>query len=339
MNTNLKGRFGAFRAATLLESNQLENRTRGLERARNDGSPESIALLTQREDATLRTDTRLLVELARALAPFASEDLARTKLLALVSNTRAATTGRSEDPNAEIDFLHVTAAMALAAAQDPKSIEELSHVARAAGPGQAAAIHALAAFGISPHAVPVEAPNSPALVRAYAASGDLRLLDALLAATLPALDSLTRAAAIVALAQAGDHRIEATARTLLEDAKVEPKMRIAATEALVLLEAPERFRAVERLIAEPSTAIAGVRLSEYVQDAGIVSALVARIAFNGAREAREDMVTALGHGQTDEAKNALAALLRDATLGPVAAQALAGCSHAGGMAAIGRAHG
>ncbi len=332
-DTSLRGRFGAGMSAKLLRWERPEERARGIERAGNDGSGEAVALLTQIEAAALRADPRILLELARALAGHCADDSARTRLLNLAAGPRAADASRSADGGDDWELVRATASMALAGSGNAKSVDELVKVARTPGAGQAAALAALAAFGISPYAPGIDPPASAALARAFGATGDLRLLEPLLSAARGASDAQTRAAAIVALGHAGDQRALDVARAMMGEQK-DARLRIAAAETMALLDAPERFRAVEVLIADPGTASAGVRLAENVQDTGIVLALIARMATMSAPGARESVLVALGHGSSDEALGALVSMLADARLGPAAAQAIARSPHPGAMAAL-----
>ena len=331
---SLRGRFGPGVAERLLTSNDDSepaklDRLRGIARAASDGSTEGVALLTAIPDK-VRSDPRATIELARAFSSFVDQEPVRTKLLDMVKSSHT----QDADP-AKRDLARAIAAMALAASGDAKAADELVKLVRASGPGQEVAAAALAAYPehASPYTTKQDAPLSPTGALAYASSGDLRLLEALRNATRPG-DAQTRAAALVALGHMGDQRALEIAKAMFGDS--DARLRVAAGETMVLLDAPERFRAVEVLLADPTTAAAGVQLAERAQDAGIVRALVARMAALGDPTIREAVVAALGRGTTDDALKALVALLSDARLGAAAAQAIARSPHAGAMGAIER---
>lgn len=334
---SLRGRFGPQVVARLLRGDD-DDRLRGIARAASDGSAEAVALLTQLQDTGLRSDPRAPIELARALASFSDQDAARAKLVAMVG-APAGLGGRrgddatgDSDPVSRIELARAIAAMALAGSGQAKAVDELVRVSKTGGPGQAAAIAALVASGVSPYASNPEPPSSALSARYYGDSGDLRLLDALATAQARATDAPTRSAALLALANAGDQRALPAAKVMMGEQQ-DARLREAAAEAMTLLDAPERFHAVEVLLADAATASVGVRLAERVQDANVVHALMARMALLPPAE-RDSVVVALGHGRLDDALKALVSLLPDARLGPAAAHAIARSPHPGAMAAI-----
>ncbi len=329
-------------AEQLFRGGEEDERLRAITRASSDGSAEAINLLVQVQDVTLRADPRSMIELARGLAPFVDQDAARSKLLLMVSVTAGFGGRRGDDPTADSDpaarleLSRNIAALAIASSGDAKAIDELIKAARMSSSpmGQLAAANALAACGISPWTAKLDPPASATVARLYADSGDLRLLEPLRMATKPAVDPATRAAALIGLAQAGDQRAIDVARTMFGESN--PQLRIAAAEALVLLDAPElmRMTATQALLADPSTAMVGVKLAERAQDVSVVRALLTRMAAFGDPTTRENVIVALGHGRTPDALKALVALLPDARLGPAAAQAIARSPNAGAMNAI-----
>ena len=342
-STSLRGRFGLEMADRLLKSTDPDERLRGIQRAAAIGSPEGMGLLISQADpnALGRTDSRALLELARALAPFTSDDTARARLVAILGAPAPSPTGRrgaeatafDADGGARVALARATAARALATSTEPKALEALVNAARIGGPGQTAAAAALGVESISvPDVLSRTTPiaSVPAL-RALAQSGDLRSLDAL-QAQLVATDIPTRTAALLALAQLGDMRVLAAARAATGEK--DARLRAAAGEALVLLDAPERFQDVVILINDDATARTGIRLAERTQDANIVAALASRLAASSDPFERQSILTALGRGLTDAALKQLVLFSADPRLGGDAVQAIARSPNAGAMAAL-----
>lgn len=341
--TNLRGRFGIDVAERLMRGSEADDRIRGIRRAAALGTPEAIALLAGGpiDPSTIgRTDSRALLELARALAPYTSDEAARARLLAIVQSPTPTATARAGTAPLDVDAVprvalaRATAARALATSPEHLARESLLQTARAGGPGQPAAAAALAAMGISFYDDPAlrgAALVSPTHVRAVAQSADLRVLD-LLRAQTTATDPSTRAAALVALAQLGDMRIldAATAAFGEKDAR----LRSAAGEAFVLLDAPQRFGAVTLLVADDATAKAGIRLAERAQNADVVKALAARLAASRDLGERRACIAALGHGLTDDAIKVIVSFAADRDLAGDAAHALARSPNAGALPAI-----
>ena len=351
----LRKRFGAGMAERLLRQNDDDDeRLRGIARASADGSPEAIGLLSGLQDVSLRSDPRAMIELARALAPYVDQESARVRLLALVGAAAGAGGKRGDDPTgddpvAKVELARNTAALAIASSGDSKGVDDLIKLTRQSGIGQLAAANALLVYGVSPFSAKLESPTSPTSAWLYAESGDLRLLESLLTVASSPGDSATRQVALRGLAQAGDQRATELAKRLLGlDDKKSPadpdsKLRVAAAEALTLLDAPARYGAVASLLRDNVTLADGVRFAERVQSAcathpcasaDISSALAKLIGTFSDPTFRESVVAALGRGNTDEALTALIALLSDARLGPAAAQALARSAHPSAMAAI-----
>ncbi len=347
--SNLRGRFGIDVADRLMHG-ESDDRIRGIRRAAAMGTPEAISLLANGpiDPMTIgRTDSRALLELARALAHFTTDEAVRARLLSIVQ--APVPSGRALDVDAvpRVALARATAARALATSTDHTARESLLQTARAGGPGQPAALAALAAFGISYYdeatlrSVPVASPTH---ARALAQSADLRVLDAL-RAQVGASDPTTRAAALVALAQLGDMRIlqpppPRTDGTRDPDAvtaafgEKDARLRAAAGEAFVLLDAPQRFGAVTLLVADDATAKAGIRLAERAQNADVVKALAARLAASRDLVERRACIAALGHGLTDDALKVVVSFAADRDLAGDAAHAMARSPNAGALAAL-----
>jgi HEAT repeat protein len=321
-NVPLRSRFGTDRAEALLRTGKGEDVRRGVAQA----------------DQT--NDELTIIDLARALAPFAKQDAPRQKLVALLDASARPVHAGGEDRSARtnatftahVDFARRIAARALVASRDPKALDAVESAARESGAGQENALRALASDPGASTDVSIAPPTSASAVRALAQTGDLRVLDVLLAKAqmpaasthggIPAGDATTRAASLVALGQLGDGRARMVAIASFADRDAE--VRAAAGEALVLLDAPERFRAVEQLLSSPDTIDAGVRLAHRAQDEGVVKALAARFAATNDRDLRLDILAALGRGiATDEGLKVLASVAGDPRLGGDAVQSIA----------------
>ncbi len=327
---DLRGRFGTDVATRLLRSSDDEERLRGIERAAASGTPDGIALLVQSADPTgLRSDARAWLALARALSPFAGQAQVRTALLGLVTGggatggrgvRRGAPTPGAEDADQRVMLARETAAMGLAASGAPLAIDGLALVARSPGPGQQAALHALASTPPATNLATRGAVGlTPALIELFGSLGDLRALDAIRDAAR-STDSATRAAALVALGELGDERGLALARAALTDR--DPRIRAAAAAAIVALGAPDGASAVEKLFADDATVGAGVALAERVESPAIVKALTLRAVDAEDPELRARAIGALGTCRAVDAAETLGALLRDPLVAGDAAHAL-----------------
>jgi len=330
----LRGRFGTDRAETLLRAGTSEDVRRGIARAAAAGTPEAVALLVAQADQP--NDELTIIDLARALAPFAKEDAPRQKLIALLDASARPVRSRRDDRvrttaafTAHVELARQIAARALVASRDPKALDAIHAAARESGSGQENALRALASDPSASNDETIAPPTSAAAARALAQSGDLRALDALLAKSQPATpthaaaaDASTRAACLLALGQLGDGRARMVAIASFADQSGE--VRAAAGETLVLLDAPERFRAVVQLLASPDTVDTGVRLAHRAQDADVVKALAARFAASSDRELRLAILGALGRGiATDQGLQVLASVAGDPSLGGDAVQSIA----------------
>jgi HEAT repeat protein len=338
----LRDHFGIDLAAHLLRSNDPDERLRGLERVASIGSPEAVSMLVHaaRDPAGSRkVDTRALLLIVRGLADKTAQSEVRQFLkdgvlgsLGLHAGTSAPEAdSEGEGRDGRLALARAAAALALATSPDPRAVDALMMVARDSGPGQAAAADALAAFPPEKVATAITGPLTPALLRLAAALGDLRALDAVRAA-LQASDATTRIAALDAMAAMGDARGVAAASPLRKDP--EPRVREAAVGALVRLVAPERFRAVEELVGDETTAREGARLAGLAADGGVAKALAARAMASADPEVRSLALFALGRCEDPLALQALVALVKDPLRAGDAAAALARSPAPGAEGAI-----
>ena len=338
---NIRAHVGTDYAARLLRGADPDERIRGIQRAASIGTAETVALLVQATEASpaVRSDSRALIELARALAGFADQERARGALLSIVNAGSPGIAGRlpqpsrtstdalsleEGDPVARAELARQIAAIALARSGVDRALEQLYGVARGGGSGQGAAMVALMLhpprdpgfFGTAGTTMPAS------VVRMLGQLGDLRALEILHAATRTS-DVGVRGAALVSLAELGDQRTIALARAAI--AESDARLRAAAGEAFVLLSAPERFKAVTALVSDEATAAIGIRLAERVYSAEITKLLAARAVDHPDRELRAASIRALGRSPEPAAATALAApaIMTDASLGYFAALALA----------------
>ncbi|MBS2018782.1 MAG: HEAT repeat domain-containing protein [Deltaproteobacteria bacterium] len=341
MPGNVRAHVGSDYAARLLRSQDPDERLRGIQRAASIGTAESVALLVQAAETSpaIKSDTRALVELARALSKFADQDRPRAALLALVNAGNPSIAGRlpasrassgdalsleEGDPVARAELARQTAAIALARSANDRALEQLYGIARGGGSGQGAAMLALT---IQPPRDPGFFGTSgltlqPHAVRLLGQLGDLRALDVIHGAAR-STDVNVRCAALLALAELGDERAIGLARTAIAEA--DARLRAAAGEVFVVLNAAERFKAISALVSDEATTAIGVKLADRVHDAEITKLLAARVIQHPDREVRANIVRALGRSPFPEAAKTLTAdaLLADPAFGYEAALALA----------------
>ncbi len=339
-STFVRAHVGIDYAIRLVRSSDLDDRIRGIQRFAAIGTSEAIAQLVQQLESfpALKSDSRALVELARALSRFTDQERARAGLLLVVNAPSQSLTGslprprgtdalslEEGDPLARAELARQMAAIALARSGNDRALEMLYGAARSSGAsGSNAAIVALSLFpprdpgffGTSGAALPAD------VVRMLGRLGDLRALDVLHAASRSS-DVGVRGSAIVALAELGDERAVALARTAI--AEPDARLRAAAGEALVVLSAPERFKAVIALVSDDATAEIGVRLAERVYHPEITKLLAARATQHPDMELRAAAIRALGRSSDPNAPKALVVpqVLGDAQLQYHAALALA----------------
>ncbi len=350
--TPLRSHFGADHAEVLLRGADSAEVRQGIVRAAATGTPEAVALIVAQANQS-NNDDLTLIDLARALAPFAKEEAPRTRLIAMLSAVarpvrpsaqrgreegsmgRVLTSLTSASSAARVDFARQIAMRALVASHDPKGLDAVFTAAKESGTTQQNAQRALASDPSASVATPLTPPTAAGAARALAQTGNLRALDALLSKAQGTVDATTRAACLIALGQLGDGRARTVAIASFADA--DPHVRAAAGESLVLLDAPERFHAVATLLASPDTAAVGIRLAHQAQDTDVVKALAARLAVISEPATRADIVAALGRGiGTDEGLKLLVSVAADPRLGGDAVQAIARSPNVGAMGALER---
>ena len=353
---NLRGRFGLDVALRLLRSSDMDDRLRGLERAAATRTPEGLSLLERASGAGLpggfdprapidgvaRQDPRALLVVVRGLASWIDREPARLALENLLREssqaftTRAAGAGRDPaadeaDNVARVLLARQEAAMALAQSGATPALEGLLAAARSVGPGQAAALDALA---IHPPVTPLlggVALTTPGTIALAAELGDLRSLGAILGA-VHASDPALRAAAVAALGLSGDARALEVAHDAGTDK--DPRVRVAGAEALVHLGAGDAAQAVELLVADDATARDALRIAQDIRSEGLTKAAAARAVASADPELRALAVVALGRQGSPAAVNALVTLAGDPRLAGDAMDALARSPCPAAMTAI-----
>jgi len=332
---DLRGRFGVQLAMRLIQSNDADERLRGLERAGALGTSDALALLARARDTSVaRTDGRTEVAIARGLAMHADDASARAALVAIVEPPTAARAahedeGRDPERAARLEVARMIAALALAQSGDTAKLEKLALIARGTGSGAAAAEMALIAFPTSFGTA--SGRLTPRTMQLLARTGDRRMAGALLDVARGG-DGESRAAAIESLAELGDARVLEVARAVKseDDARV----RIAAATAFVELGAPEAAGAVEQLLADDTTAGRGLLLAEGAHGPGLVRALAAQASVTTDLAVRAEAIAALGRDPSGEGIEALLVLARDGAVRADAMGAIARSPSSAAMPAI-----
>ena len=324
--------FGADAAMRLMRSPDADERLRGVERAAAMHTLEGLALLERAartsgpggldprlpDEGIARRDPRALLATVQGLAAWTDNEGARAALEELVRAPSEALAPRSgagrvhdaaaldTDDAERVTLARQEAAIALAGSGNPGALEALVASARSGGGEQEAALIALA---VHPPSEPVVlggvALTTPATIAMAVKIGDLRTLDAILG-VMRASDPALRAAALIALGDAGDTRAAELARGALHDS--DARVRVAAVDALARLATPDAAPAVEELIADDATALDGLRIAQDVQGDGITRAAAARAAASADPALRDAAIAALGRQTAPSAVRALVEL-------------------------------
>lgn len=339
---DLKAHFGIDMAQRLSRSTDPEDRLRAIARAASSAKrDDAIAFLTPLAEpsSAVRSDGRAMLELVRALARFDDNEKVTRALLGIVSMQGGRVSGSRSDPSPEdpdnaarLEMARGSAALALARSRDPKAVEGLFAAARGGSAGQAAARSALVAS--PPAALPpaiASAAASPALLGALPDLGDLRTLEAMRGAA-KASDPQTRATAVLALARMGDARVVELAKAGLTES--DARVKASSAEALVLVDSPDRFKAVLALFEDEATTLAGIRLAERVSNDAIVGQLGARASKHPERAIRLAALRALSRSPELLAVRSLLTLAQDSTIRYEAIHAMARSPHPSAATAI-----
>jgi hypothetical protein len=333
----VRARFGIDFAVALARSTDPDERLRSMERIAAVHTNDALSLLVRAAQAAVpgafdprlpidgvaRKDPRALLVVVRALATWLDREEARSALASIVGAPVQSFASRSDaadsaDPAAEdaegaarILLARQEAAIALAESGNVPALEALIAKARSTGPGQAAALDALAIHPPAQSLLGGVVLTTPPAIWLAVGVGDLRSLDAV-GGALSASDPALRAAALASLGTAGDGRIVDAARTALHDP--DARVRAAAGEALVRLETPDAATAVEAIIGDDATALDGLRLAQLVQNDGVIKAAAARATATANVQVRAAAVAALGRQAGVLALSALSALATNPAL-------------------------
>ncbi len=294
-SVTLRSLFGVPVAQRLLQSDDPDDRLRGVERLGAIGTDEAIDALTEAltQTSILENDLRVRLLAVRALAPHAKRDGVRQLLTREVVEGTGADARRSYQPLSTV--VRGTAALALAKSGDRKAVAALVPALLQGGPAAEAASRALRVYPPVSIDAFVEGKRklTPALAAFLGEAGDLRALDRL-RAMVNEPDLATKVAAELALAKLGDESAILLAREWLK--RSEPRLRRAAAEVLVHLSAPEAGPAVAALLENDATREDGLRLALLAPITGLAPKLAeAMPSFPATSRAR--VVIAIGRAR------------------------------------------
>ena len=345
-STDLRSRFGTELAARLIRSTDPDDRLRGLQRVAATHTQEALAILEralEREGAA-RADSRALLAVVRGLATWTDRERARKALQIVVDPTQvfdARPIGwPTRDPAADdiegaarVVLARQEAAIALAESGRVHDVEALIALARTGSAGQAAALDALAIHPPELALLTGVTLTTAPMIALAVGTGDLRALDTIFGA-VRASDPSLRAAALVALGRAGDSwRTSEVAHAALRD----PGKRASVSQRPRLwsrLAARDASQAVEALIADDATALAGLQLGQDVSSEGVTKAATARVAATADPGVRAAAVATLGRQTSPAAVGALTTFVADPRLQGDAMAALARSANTSAMGAL-----
>ena len=298
-SNSLRAQLGIPVALRLLASDDFASRVRGIERLGAIGTKEAVDALVDAIDSSSVSarDPRVRLIAVRALAGEAKRDNVRQLLQNLVVDSSGAD-GRS-GAHPLTGLVRGTAALALARAGDGKAVAGLVKAALQGGAAGEAALRALRTYPAASFDALLDGQKrlTPPLATLLGELGDLRALDKLRALLAEGGPELTkgeppgRSAAAVALARLGDEAALPVARGWL--LKSEPRLRRAAAEVFVYLDAPEAPAAVAALLESDATHEDGLRLS-LLAPAPSLAAPLAKALPDLPEELRGRAVAALG---------------------------------------------
>jgi hypothetical protein len=330
--SSLESRLALSVAERLLASNNSDERVRGIDGLATSGQREAIDRLVRalEPSSSAWRDSRARIAALRALAPYAAREPVRQAL------TKALSSEPGRSPLAQ--FAQETAAMALAASEDPRALDVLVSAVRQGGSPSGAAVQALLAY--PPKSIVafgavhdgLAAPLSQLLARLHDVRG-IGLLRATLArgfavagagesgGDAPAEDQIKKArvAAALALSELGDEEQVPVARGWL--AGTDPDLRLAGAEVLVRSHAKEAESAVVAVMRAPELRAPAIRLAASMPRLALLAPLAE--AAGGSGPTARVALAALGRMDAREAIEKLSALARDPAHALDAAFALA----------------
>jgi hypothetical protein len=333
---DLRARFGLEMAGRLAASPEPADRLRAIARALATAKPDDAAAFIAQfaePNAPSRGDGLSMMEVARALSSLGESERATRGLGLVLSQTapksdRDDAAGNSTENRLRHDLARDIAALALARSKDPRALEQLYSALRAGGAPQASARRALAAYPPEKLPTPGQMLTLSGLFERWS---DLRLTE-LLGPQLTSSDANAKAAALRTLARLRDTRVIAVAQKE-RDAK-EPKVRAAATYALVVLGAPDAAKAVLSLLEEEATVADAIELAPEAPSDEVVLQVAARAARSIDHEQRLSAIRSLARTPSPLAVRALFTLTKMPEVRFEAAHALGRARDASGLTAI-----
>jgi len=268
----LRQRLGLERAKQLLQSPDVEERLRGIDRLATLSSSEVAMVLVEAlaPGSAVRVNPKTRLAAVRALARHAAEPEAHGALLSVFNGGRS---GVAELP------LHAlareTAAMALARAGSRKGVGALVAAVVAGGAAGRTAGRAIVAH--PPRSLRAITGSGkkrlpPRVIQLLGELGDPRAIG-VLRRQLRHKQVRVRIAAIVALARLGDGSVEPTARRWLRAAGRRPELRLAAVEVLQLLGVSGADEALVSLLSSSKTQAAAFLLAARAPSVRLLPAL------------------------------------------------------------------
>jgi cellulose synthase operon protein C len=315
----LRSFFGVAVAHKLLASDDEATRIRGIERLGAIGTPEAIDALVEalEQGQAVGRSARARLTAVRVLAPHAKRDSVRQLLVREMTESGADARGVS--PLSGI--IRATAALSLAKSGEKKDMGALVSALLQGGASGEAASRALRAYPPASIEPFLEGRKrlTPPIATFLGELGDLRAVERL-RAMLEEADQGNKVIAAVALAKLGDETPLPLAREWLK--KTEPRLRRAAAEVLLALDAPEAGSAVAALIGSETTTLDGLRLAALAPSPDMAAALAGSLP-TLSEQNRPRAIAALGRAGGPRAIQELTALLGKPDTATQAAFALA----------------
>lgn len=316
--TSLNDRLGIAVAERLLRSDEPLERTRAIERLGSVSTARALQILIDLVDGGGAKSPEERLSAVRALWPRAAQTEARQTLIRLMASPSSRSSSREDALEREV---RVSAALALAASQEPAAISVLGKALEEEGPLADAARIAILAHPPSDlsRLLPTRGTGSVMLSRTLGELGDQRAF-AVLRGFVRGGSTEVRAAAAVALTRLGDLETVTLARHWLGE-KTVPELRLAGAQILALEHTPDWPDAISALLSDPETRSQGLDLALAAPHPKLAATLVERLG--SADGDAEQAIAALGRAGGPEAARFLSRELASDEHGSAAAYALA----------------
>ena len=315
--TSIKDLFGVSVAKRLLQSDDTDDRIRGIERLGSLGSDEAIDALVQALDGggSASSDTKVRLVAVRILAAHTDRETARQVLVRELSTPVGPEARGTVSPLQSL--LRRTAAFALARAGTKKTTTPLLAAVERGGLAADAAIAALKVY--PPASLETFLDNKkklpPAQIAFLGELGDLRAIEKL-RPLLTGDDNDVKMSAVIALAKLGDETAATTVKPWLK--RGDPRLLKAAAEVLMYLGAAEAGPAVAALLASDVTREAGLSLALRAPMRSLVEPLATAMDKLSADD-KARAIAAIGRAGGPDAVKKLAAVIEKGLWGPTAA--------------------